>query len=201
MTLPHTVVFDLGKVLLDFDYTIAATRIASHGQLNLQAITQFINQSALLLRYETGLLTSEQFYREVCARTGFRADFAEFGRIFADIFSPIPPMIALHAGLRKRGVPCYIFSNTNDLAIQHIRQHYPFFLDFDGYIFSYEHGALKPEAKLYEVVERQAGRKGAELLYLDDRQENIVAGAARGWQVILHQSPEQTLAQVRELGL
>jgi len=30
------------------------------------------------------------------------------------------------------------------------------------------------------------------LIYLDDRAENIAAGAARGWRTILHPSPERT---------
>src|SRR5258708_22953605 len=101
------------------------------------------------------------------------------------------PMVQPHGALRQRGLPTFIFSNTNDLAIRHIRQNFPFFANFDGYVLSYEHGAMKPDAKLYEVVEELAGRRGAEILYLDDRSENIATGAARVWQVILQESPEQ----------
>ena len=110
-------------------------------------------------------------------------------------------MVELQAALRQRGLPTYIFSNTNDLAIAHIRRNFPFYGNFDGYILSYEHGVMKPEAGLYEVVERKCGRRGAEILYLDDRPENIAAGAARGWQVILQETPEKTLAAVEGMGL
>jgi methionine salvage enolase-phosphatase E1 len=51
------------------------------------------------------------------------------------------------------------------------------------------------------VVESQSGARGAEILYLDDRPENIEAGAARGWQVILQESPEKTRAAIQKLGL
>jgi FMN phosphatase YigB (HAD superfamily) len=60
---------------------------------------------------------------------------------------------------------------------------------------------MKPDAKLYEVVESKTGARGAEILYLDDRPENIAAGAERGWQVILQESPEKTRAAVERLGL
>ena len=43
--------------------------------------------------------------------------------------------------------------------------------------------------------------RGPEILYLDDRAENVAAGAGRGWQVILQQDPARTLEQVRRLGL
>jgi HAD superfamily hydrolase (TIGR01509 family) len=110
-------------------------------------------------------------------------------------------MTALHGALRKNGVPTYLFSNTNDLAIEHIRRRFPFFAGFDGYILSYEVRAMKPDARIYEVLEEMAGRGGAEILYLDDRPENVDAGAARGWQVILQTDPAVSRAAVERFGL
>jgi FMN phosphatase YigB (HAD superfamily) len=201
MTPPRVVVFDLGKVLVDFDYGIAARKIAARSNISASEIQKFIDHSPLLFRYETGLMTREQFYQEVCATTGFRGDIEEFARIFGDIFEPIAPMVELHSTLRKRKIPTWIFSNTNDMAVTHIRRSFPFFSNFDGYVFSFEHGAMKPAAKLYEVVEQQTGRKRDELIYLDDRAENVAAGAARGWRVILQETPEKSLAALRTTGL
>lgn len=200
-TVPKVVVFDLGKVLLDFDYRIAAGKIAARGKVSHAEILHLIAHSPWLFRYETGLMTTGQFFAEVCAATGYGGDLEEFAASFGDIFTAIDPMVELQAHLRRKGFPTYIFSNTNDLAVRYIRGRFPFFANFDGYILSYEHGSMKPEAKLYEVVEQQTRHRGQELLYLDDRPENIAAGAARGWQVILQESPEQTLAAVRKLGL
>ncbi len=196
-----TVVFDLGKVLVDFDYEIAARSIGSRTKLTPLEINEFMMHSPLLVRYEMGLLTSEEFYKEVCSASGYAGTLDEFGGCFGDIFSPIEPMVQLQAALRQRGIPTYIFSNTNDLAIRHIRRNFPFFTDFNGYILSYEHRAMKPDAKLYEVVEKTSGRRGPEILYLDDRSENIAAGAARGWQVILHETAEKTRTTIDRLGV
>jgi len=201
MPSPEVVVFDLGKVLVDFDYSIAARRIASRGRMSFENITPFISQSPLLFRYETGLLSSEQFYAEVCSATGFPGDLDEFCQAFADIFVPIEPMVQLHEALRNQSIPTYIFSNTNELAVRHIRHNFPFFSNFDGYILSYEHGAMKPDAKLYEVVEMKTGCRGADLLYLDDRPENIETGVKRGWQVVLHETPEKSRVAIRAAGL
>jgi HAD superfamily hydrolase (TIGR01509 family) len=105
-------------------------------------------------------------------------------------------MIRLHAELRERGFKTFIFSNTNDLAVEHIRRNFCFFSDFDGYVFSYEVGAMKPLPRIYEAMETMAGKSGSDLIYIDDRPENIAAGAARGWQAILHETPEQTRATI-----
>jgi HAD superfamily hydrolase (TIGR01509 family) len=201
MIIPKAVVFDLGKVLVDFDYSIAARRIAARGKMTLLEIAAYINQSSLFFEYESGRVTTQQFYDEIRGVTGFRGDLAEFSNCFADIFTAIEPMVQLQEELQRRGMPAYAFSNTNELAAEHIRRSFPFYTKLDGHILSYEHGAMKPDAKLYEVVERQSGRQEAELLYLDDRPENIAAGAARGWQVILQESPEKSRAAIQKLGL
>ncbi|HEV2391818.1 MAG TPA: HAD family phosphatase [Verrucomicrobiae bacterium] len=197
----QAVVFDLGKVLVDFDYGIAAQKIAARGKMNAQDIVQFLATSPLLYRYETGLVTNEQFYREVCDASGFCGSQDEFGETFGDVFTPIEPMIQIQAELRRRSIPTYIFSNTNELAVRHIRRSFPFFKHFNGYILSYEHGWMKPDPKLYEVVEKQTGRRGADLLYVDDRPENIATGAARGWQTILQETPEKTREAMQKLGI
>jgi HAD superfamily hydrolase (TIGR01509 family) len=197
---PKVVVFDLGKVLVDFDYSIAGRRIAAQSRLTPAEVQEYLDHSPLLYRYETGLMTRQEFFEVVRDHTGFRGDLETFGNFFADIFSEMPAMTALHATLRRKGIPTYIFSNTNDLAIEHIRRAFPFFANFDGYILSYEIGAMKPAAKIYEALEKMSGQRGAEIVYLDDRQENIDAGAARGWQTILQTEPAKSQAALETLG-
>jgi FMN phosphatase YigB (HAD superfamily) len=195
------VAFDLGKVLVDFDYTIAARRIAARSTQPPENLHAFLGSSPVLVQFETGSLTRQDFFEQMRNATGFLGDIVEFGGMFADIFTEISPMIELHADLRRRGFKTCIFSNTNGLAIEHIRRNFSFFKNFDGYIFSYEVKAMKPDAKIYEALEAMTGEHGAEILYIDDRPENIVAGAARGWRTILHESPEKTHATLKSFGV
>ena len=196
---PKVVVFDLGKVLVDFDYGIAARNLAAMSRMPAEKLQPLIEKSSLLVQFETGHTNRDQFFRQVCDATGFCEDQAKFNLLFADIFSPIEPMIDFHTRLRKAKVPTYIFSNTNDLAVAHIRSRFPFFSNFDGYILSYESGAMKPDRKIYDVVERATGRRAEEICYIDDRLENIETGRAMGWQAIWHKSPEQTIATYQSL--
>ena len=73
-------------------------------------------------------------------------------------------------------------------------RNFPFFASFDGYIFSHEIGGLKPQPKIYAAMESMTGKRGADLVYIDDRPENVAAGAARGWRAILHETPGKTRA-------
>ena len=196
--LAKVVVFDLGKVLVDFDYGIAARRIASRGRLSIDEVQNLIDHSPLLFQLETGEITSGQFFDEVRVATGFQGDFEEFSGFFADIFTPIEPMVEIHARLRARRVPTFILSNTNGIAITHIRRNFPFFANFDGYVYSYQQRAMKPDPKIYEAVERMTGGQGKEILFLDDRKENVATAFDRGWQIIHHQSWEETLAALKQ---
>ena len=196
---PRAVVFDLGKVLLDFDYGILARRMAPLSDLSAPAILAVVNQTPLLHRYETGLLGDGEFFGAVVAATGFRGEQGRFLDWFGDIFTEIAPMVALHSTLVDRGVPTYVFSNTNAQAIRHVRRVFPFYRRFAGEVLSYEVQSMKPDVKIYEAIERMSGFGGADLLYLDDRPENIAAGASRGWRAWIHEDPDITVPRVLAL--
>ena len=110
-------------------------------------------------------------------------------------------MIEANAALRSRGFPTYIFSNTSELHFTHIRNSYRFMSEFTGYFLSYELGSMKPDACAYHAVEKETGHRGSELLYIDDRLENVDAGAARGWNTIHHTAPRLTVASLWEMAL
>lgn len=194
----RAVVFDLGKVLVDFDYGIAARTLARQSKASADEIRALIDQSPLLLRYESAQMTTQQFFTAVREQIGFEGRFEEFAAAFGDIFTEIPAMTQLHAELRERGFPTFILSNTNEIAVTHIRRNFPFFANFADYIFSYEHNVLKPQERIYEITEQCSGRRGPEIVFLDDKPENVEAAARRGWRTICHRSPEESIPTLRE---
>jgi HAD superfamily hydrolase (TIGR01509 family) len=198
---PHIVIFDLGKVLVDFDFAIAARKIAANGDRPPAEVQKIIDGSPLLSRYETGEIDKAEFYRQVCKQTGYRGTQEEFEPAFSEIFTAIEPMIAAHSELRRLHVPTFILSNTNDLAATHIRRKFPFFSNFDGYILSYEQGVMKPHDRIYEIAENLTGCRGSQIAYIDDRPENVEPAKLRGWNVVHHQTPGETIAALRKMGV
>ena len=59
------VAFDIGKVLLDFDYGILIANLAPQTQWNEAALDAYLNQSPLLAEYESGQLTSSEFFTRI----------------------------------------------------------------------------------------------------------------------------------------
>jgi glucose-1-phosphatase len=193
------VVFDLGKVLVDFDYSIAARKLAEHSSKPAEEVRKMLDHSPLLYRYEAAGMTNDEFYREFWREAGFRGDSALFAAAFADIFSEIPEMIRFQQQLRAQGVSTYILSNTNDIAITHIRRNFSFFGNFDGYVLSYEQRALKPHAEIYAAAERMIGARGQDLVFIDDRADNCEGAAKLGWRTICHRDPAETIGMVENL--
>jgi FMN phosphatase YigB (HAD superfamily) len=200
-TPPKAVVFDLGKVLLDFDYSRAVGRLLPLIHVELEVVKRLLIESPLLFDYETGRLNTEQFFERIREVTGFSAGLPVFEAIFGDIFTEITPMTALLPQLKRLGVRCSVFSNTNEMAIRHVTAQYPFYNGFDDHILSFEHRAMKPDPALYAVVEQTLSLNGPDLLYLDDREENVVAGRERGWRAFVHRDPQESIQHLREAGL
>ena len=198
------VAFDIGKVLLDFDYLVLVRKMAPHTQWSEAELNDYLNQSPLLARYESGELSSSEFFELIQRETDFTGGEAEFAALFEDIFTPISEMINIHRQIAQSGIPTFTFSNTNEMAVRYISRTYDFWKMFNGHVLSYEVGALKPEEKIYEALEELSDLNGEEIIYLDDRSENCEAGSERGWQVCCHQDVESSrrfLSNIGELSL
>lgn len=193
------VVFDLGKVLVDFDYSIASRKLGENSAKPWQEIQKMLDHSPLLYKFESAGMTEQEFYREFCREAGFNGDFSLFAAAFGDIFSEMPEMIRWQRELRSRRVRTYILSNTNGIAIGHIRRNFPFFANFDGYILSYEVAALKPHAPIYEAAERMIGARGQDLVFIDDRADNCEGAEKLGWRTVCHRNASETVPMVEKL--
>ena len=197
----RVVAFDIGKVLLDFDYGIFVNRMAPKTNMDEPALNAYLNQSPLLAKYESGQISSSEFTKIVQQETGFEGVESEFSEFFEEIFTPISDVIEMHRVIAEGGMSTYTFSNTNEMAVRHMSRAYDFWPRFDGHVLSYEVEALKPETKMYEFLERIAGCHGGEIVYVDDRPENIEAGRARGWKVIQQHTPEETRLALVDFGV
>jgi FMN phosphatase YigB (HAD superfamily) len=198
---PKAIVFDLGNVLLDFDYGKTVQRIKEKCKMTERELRKVFSASPLFDRFEHGHMNPGQYFAEIQRLTCYDGTFEEFAEFFGDIFTEAPEILSWNERLRAAKIPRYILSNTNDLSIRFIRKRFPFFNQFDGYILSYEHRVMKPATRIYELVEEKAGLRGPDLFYIDDREENIHAALARGWQAVHHVNSAQTVEIARSVGL
>lgn len=130
-------------------------------------------------RLEKGEIGEEEWLRQFQAITGGRFTPEELVHGWNIIVGPaIEGMPELLAELTEKGFRLVFFSDTSKLHIDKMYHDAEFTHLVTGAVFSYEVGAKKPEAGMYEAFERDYGRPA---FYIDDKPENIAAGTQRGW--------------------
>ncbi len=107
--------------------------------------------------------------------------------------------------LRAREIPVFALTNFGIESFAYAETQYPQLGEFDRRFISGHMGVIKPEERIYEMVEEATGLSGAQIFFTDDREDNIRAAAARGWQTYRFRDPGEgpagLAAALRDTGL
>jgi glucose-1-phosphatase len=191
MKISH-IFFDLGKVLVDFDFSIAAGKIMQQSPLSPDEVTQeFYRLNGLIDEYETGSIDSETFFTRMKAEYRFEGSIAELREIWCGVFSPLDEHIQM-AKCLAQFYPLALISNTSEAHITYLESQYDFFPIFRKKFYSHEVRCMKPNPEIYDHALKEMGADKFESLFIDDREENVEAVATRGWQTI-HLRPDVDL--------
>ena len=93
----------------------------------------------------------------------------------------IDEMVSLRNTLRSAGTPCWALTNFAADSWDRGVDLYPELGAFDGLVVSGREGTVKPEPRIYEIMEQRTGKTDADLFFIDDRDYNIQIAQDRGW--------------------
>ncbi|MGB7347586.1 MAG: HAD family phosphatase [Pirellulaceae bacterium] len=204
MTRIEFVYFDLGNILVSFDPKIACQNIARLFDVTSEQAQSAVYDSGLEDKYEHGELSEAGFLAEVRRELGGKdVPLQAFLDGLGDMFKPIESMQRTIRQVRDAGYRIGILSNT---CFAHwdwvVRQKWPVMEGpFDAVTLSYEVGAMKPAKKIYAAAEQAAGVSAEQIFFVDDRQENIDAAIARGWQAAQCFGGAELEEQLRRVGV
>jgi len=119
---PKFLYFDLGNVVLPFDYLSAVRQMADVAGVSEQVIQEVVFDSGLEPAYERGDMTTEQFFEMICRRLGTRPDFDAFVVAASDMFWENPAVVDLILRLRRAGHRTGVLSNTCEAHWQFCRE-------------------------------------------------------------------------------
>jgi putative hydrolase of the HAD superfamily len=193
--------FDIGNVLLRFDFSLALDKLAAQSEAhNPTEVLAAIDR--VKLAYEDGQIDRAGFLRAAFDVLRFRGTEVDFIAAWEDIFEPNLPMIALVERLHGR-YPLYLLSNTNDIHRDYIFRRYEYFGRFTAGTYSYEAKASKPGREIYGIACRQLGIEPASTFFIDDLLPNIETARALGFQChhYHHDQHEALLAQLAQTGV
>jgi glucose-1-phosphatase len=193
--------FDIGNVLLRFDFSLALRALAPVSDFADEA-DALRRIDAVKLAYEDGRMTRAEFLRKAFAVLGYRGTEAQFIAAWQGIFSPNAPMVSLIRQLHGR-YPLYLLSNTNDMHVEGIFRDYDFFRLFTGATYSHEAKASKPHRAIYEIACREHGLEPRTTFFIDDLAANIATARELQFQAhhYHHEQHGSLAAALRAAGL
>ncbi len=191
------VIFDLGKVLVHFDFRRGSRQLEGLCPYPAAEIPKRIAPTDLVRRFETGLIEPRHFVTELSKALDLRVEYEQFCEIWGSIFTECLVPEAMLEGLAAR-YRLLLLSNTNALHFETIRKKYPLLRHFHDLVLSYEVQAMKPQPEIYLAALKRAGCQPDECFYTDDIAE-FVEGARRvGIDAVQFHSAEELK---RELAL
>ena len=195
------ITFDLGNVLVKVDHLRFCRQMAALAGLSPQEVYAQVFESSLEPGYDTGRITSREFYERVTAHFGVTLAYARFRELWCDIFDPMEAMAAVVEHLAPR-FPLFLLSNTNSLHFDSIRERFDAILQpFQAFILSYEVGSRKPEAAIYQALIQQVSRPPEEILFLDDKVAFVEAARGQGLVAWQFHSPQELRQDLERHGL
>ncbi|MEI6126651.1 MAG: HAD family phosphatase [Pseudomonadota bacterium] len=194
-----TIIFDLGKVIVDFDHYSICQRLAQHCASPPDILYEKIFASGMEKQLDRGRITPEIFFQTLKADLDLQLDMAQFRDIWNTIFSLMPGMELLIQRLKNYTLIC--LSNTNQWHFEYCLQHFPVLRNFHAWILSYELGARKPEKVIFQKALEKAQALPSECLYIDDVPEFIASAEEMGIRGIAFVSAEHLERQLKERGV
>jgi putative hydrolase of the HAD superfamily len=155
--------------------------------------------------YDRGALTGPAYWNAVAAEAGITFEAAQIKELLAadlDLWSSLNlPMVEWAARLQHAGVRTGILSNIGDSMAEGLIARFPWLSGFDQCIWSYELLMAKPEPAIFLRTAEALHTAPANILFIDDREDNIVAARTLGMQVIRYTNYGAFEREMRQRGL
>jgi FMN phosphatase YigB (HAD superfamily) len=194
--------FDLGRVVLDIDFSKAIDCWAGHAGCAPSEIAGRFTADDVLKQYESGKIGDAAYFTQLRAQLGVGISDAQLLEGWNAIFvGEIPGIAPLLARAAER-LPLYALSNTNPPHIAHFSNAYADVLShFRELYLSSTIGLLKPDAAAYDHVVEAIGVPASRVLFFDDLAENVEAARARGLHAIQVKSSDDVANALATLGI
>ena len=180
------IVFDMGQVLIKFDPLYFIKEIGITDKDDTDILYREVYKSLEWSMMDRGTLTDQEAAEIMCKRIPERLHDA-VRRLTYDWYRPmlaIEGMEALCKELKDNGYKIYLLSNAS-----HLQKTYwprvPGNQYFDGRIVSAEHGYVKPQPEIFEILCKTYGLNKEECVFIDDSTLNCEGAYHIGMQSIV----------------
>src|ERR1700710_1195690 len=166
--------FDLGRVVLDIDFSRALACWAGHARCEPAHLIGRFSPDDAYKRHERGESSDAEFFAALRGSLGIDVTDAQFLEGWNAIFAGEMPEIAALLARAALRLPLYAFSNTNRAHEVHFSKEFAQVLKhFRKMFLSSTIGLRKPDAAAYDHVVKEIGVPAERIVFFDDSIENI----------------------------
>jgi putative hydrolase of the HAD superfamily len=197
------IVFDLGGVLVKaIDSLTEVHRLAGFPFAPPDA-PAFEARLAEMPRRDNGAVNSKRYF-ELFSDASDGVYTVSDAELMSDaaLIAEYPGIDSVFDMLDTAGVQSAALSNTNDAHWGHMfpsdnsEPEFPNLARLGHRFASHLLGVLKPDARAYRAVERQSGFSSEQILFFDDKQENVEAACRLGWTAERIDPTNDTASQI-----
>lgn len=198
--MPHTVIFDLGGVLIDWNprhmyRKLTKDDAAIEHFLETVCTSEWNAQQDAGRPFAEGVaLLTEQFPEQAEWISAFHTRWIEM------IGGAIEGTVTIMKELKESGVPLYALTNWSAETFPLVRPDFEFLDWFLGIVVSGEEKMIKPDPAFYEVLFDRYQLKPEDTVFIDDSKPNIETAKNLGIHAIHFNSPAQVRAKLNALG-
>ena len=201
MNPPQAAVFDVGRVIVQWDLRALFEKLFDDGQ-ELDWFLANVVTEKWHFQADAGRPLAEMVPERIAEYPDYEAHIRAYAARFNEtVPGPIPGTEALIRALADRGVAIFGITNFGAEFWTGFRPEWPVFDLFQDIIVSGEEKLVKPDPAIYALAETRFGMSGDALFFTDDNQANIAAAKARGWHAHLFEGAEGLEAELKRLAL
>lgn len=185
------IVFDIGGVLLDWDPRYLYRKLIPD-EAEMETFLHTVCNNAWNLEQDRG----RDWKEAVNLLTQQHPDKADLIKAYDErwpemVQSAIHGTVDIMMELRSRGYKLYSITNFSEEKLEYSMKEYPFLRGFDGIIVSGKVKLLKPDPAIYKALLDEYDLNPRQLLFIDDRRENVQAAWDAGYHAVQFLSPAQ----------
>jgi putative hydrolase of the HAD superfamily len=180
MTPNKTFLFDVGKVLLDFDFESSLRTLFPDDEPGVDSRLARVLEPKDA--FERGELSLDEYLDIALGILGPPTTRESFCEAWRNIFTPNPPMWDVVSRLKADGHRLLLFSNTNAIHCPWFIENFEVFSAFEGGTYSFKAGSMKPDPGIYQSAITEHQLIPGETLYIDDLPGNIETGRSLGFR-------------------
>jgi len=193
-------IFDLGNVVFNVDMNLIPIHWAENSGIPLEKIKNYFDKDKNFDKFERGDLTEEEFREITNKNLGMNLNEEDFDEGLTALYLDETDDINSLLKKLKKNYRIIALSNTNIIHKRVWREKYKDTMDqFERIFSSHEINTRKPETEPYLIALDYLKMKPEEVIFLDDKPENIEPAKTLGMKTITVKSPIQMRKELNEI--